>query len=253
MSAVRRRGVVVLVFLLQTGACTTWQPANASPARVFQEQTPTRIRITRTDGERITMRNPRIRSDSIIGTREFAPSASGGPPARFGNAIAVALADILQLEVSETVDMPGQMVRVQLTDDRLTEGVVQQWTPGSLGLSQADGSVSLFGWADVREVLLYRTRGHAGVGLLVGALLGGAVAGTHAGVTWEPCTFLCIGPGTRGGTIALASLLGGVAGGALGALFGTVIRSPSWEPVAIPVVSPNSAALRLGMRWSGSR
>lgn len=241
------------MFLLQTGACTTWQPTSASPARVFQERTPIRIRITRTDGERIAMRNPRIRSDSIIGTREFAPSASGGPPAQFGNTMAVALADILHLEVGETVDMPGQMIRVQLSDDRLAEGVVQQWTPGSLGLSQADGSVSLFGWADVREVLRYRTRGHAGVGFLVGALLGGAAAGTHAGVTWEPCTFLCFGTETRGGAIALASLAGVVAGGGLGALFGVVIRSPSWEPVAIPVVSPNSAALRLGMRWSGSR
>jgi hypothetical protein len=170
---------------------------------------------------------------------------------------AMILIALLALGVSATAgqvfDMQGQMVRVQLRDQTLTEGVVQQWTSDSLELTGAGGLTSQFGWAEVYEVLRYRTRGHAGRGLLVGALLGAAVAGTHAGVTWEPCTFACFGPQDRGGTIALAALLGGVAGGALGALVGTGIRTAAWEPVAIPVVSSNSAALRLGVRLSTAR
>ena len=149
----------------------------------------------------------------------------------------------------QAVDMVGEVIRVRFEDGGLAEGVVRVWTPSSLTLTQADGPSMELDWSEVSEVLRYRTRGHAGSGLLIGALAGGAVAGTHAGVTWEPCTFLCFGPQDRGGTIALAAVIGAVAGGALGALVGAAVRTPSWEPVAIPVLSPNSATFLLGVRW----
>lgn len=170
---------------------------------------------------------------------------------------AVILIALLSPGVSPTAgqmtEMQGQRVRVQLSDQTLREGVVRQWTSDLLQLTGADGSTSQLAWADVQEVSRHRTRGHAGGGLLAGFLLGAALAGTHAGVTWEPCTALCFGPQDRSGTIALAALLGGVAGGALGALVGTAIRTVAWEPVAIPVVSSDSAALRLGVRLSTGR
>jgi hypothetical protein len=149
----------------------------------------------------------------------------------------------------QPVEMVGQTVQVRLEDDRVAEGVVQLWGPNSLQLRTADGASPEFDWPEVSEVLRYRTRGHTSQGFLIGALLGGAVAGTHAGVTWEPCTFVCFGPQDRSGTIALAALIGVVAGGAVGTLVGVAIRSPVWEPVAIPVISPNAAAISIGVRW----
>ena len=74
------------------------------------------------------------------------------------------------------------------------------------------------------------TRGHfwagAGIGLLGGALIGGAI-----GSTTELCLDSCTAAQARSGAITAGVILGGAAGFLLGGVIGTLIRS-DWSSSA---------------------
>ncbi len=65
----RYRPVALVLLVLHLGACTTWRPATVSPPQLIEEEEPGRVRITRTDGERVTIQDPEVRADSIIWRR----------------------------------------------------------------------------------------------------------------------------------------------------------------------------------------
>ena len=120
-----------------------------------------------------------------------------------------------------------------------------------LRLGGIEGSVVELDWADVNSVESYRSRSRSGRGFAVGGLVGAVLLGAIAGATYKPCTSLCFGPESRGGTVALAALIGVPLGGALGALIGLGVHTASWEPVLVPSTSFSSErTIRIGARWS---
>lgn len=87
------RGVALALFVLYLPACTTWRPQSFSAQAVILDERPKRIRLTRLDGSRVEIANPRIMGDSIVGTnRDWG---------RLGRGPAVALDDIRFVETQE--------------------------------------------------------------------------------------------------------------------------------------------------------
>lgn len=66
----RRRSLLVLLFavLLPLAGCRTWQPANVSPETLFAAEPPPQVRVTRSDGEILTLEAPEIRAGAIVAT-----------------------------------------------------------------------------------------------------------------------------------------------------------------------------------------
>jgi hypothetical protein len=84
---IRRCGSAILLASYLTG-CTSWQVQNLAPERVLQDSNFVRkgVRITTLDGQRFKVEHPRLRTDTLIGTRDTA-------------AIAVPLGQVRELEV----------------------------------------------------------------------------------------------------------------------------------------------------------
>ena len=64
-----RRVVAGLLMLLVT-ACHTWQGTTVSPQSLITAEQPAFVRVTVTGGEIITVRDPMMRNDSIVGATD---------------------------------------------------------------------------------------------------------------------------------------------------------------------------------------
>ncbi len=108
----RYRPIVLLFLMVHVQACSSWQPATLSPNQVvvpgigaqlvaalllIEAEEPQEIRITRTNGEQMTLLGPEVQTDSIAGTE-------GGAPVRVG------LSEIQQIEVKRS--NTGDVVRL---------------------------------------------------------------------------------------------------------------------------------------------
>ena len=84
--------LALVLLVLHLSACTSWQPTTASPRQFVEEEEPDQIRITQTGGDRVTIHDPAIRADSIVG---------GGSQNWLGrrSEIGVPFSDIGQFEV----------------------------------------------------------------------------------------------------------------------------------------------------------
>jgi len=58
---------MLVVFL---AGCTTWRPTTLSPAQVIEDEQPSSVRVTQTDGTSLVLSNPSIASDSIVSVVE---------------------------------------------------------------------------------------------------------------------------------------------------------------------------------------
>ncbi len=85
------RGVALALFVLYLPACTTWRAQSFPVQAVILDEHPKRIRLTRLNGSRVEITNPRIVGDSIVG-------ASPGSRRFFA---AVALDDIRIVETQQ--------------------------------------------------------------------------------------------------------------------------------------------------------
>jgi hypothetical protein len=85
------RGVALALFVLYLPACTTWRRQSFPVQAVILDEHPKRIRLTRLNGSRVEITNPRIVGDSIVG-------ASPGSMRFFA---AVALDDIRIVETQQ--------------------------------------------------------------------------------------------------------------------------------------------------------
>lgn len=85
----RRRWLLglLLVLTLPLFGCRSWQPAGMSPEALLAVDPPPQVRVTRTDGEILTLVAPEIRAGAMVATA--APGA-------------VMLDDIQLLEVRRT-------------------------------------------------------------------------------------------------------------------------------------------------------
>jgi len=89
MKLARCRPIAVLLLALHLGACVTWRPTTVAPRQVIEEEQPSRVRVTTLDGERLALRTPVLRGDSLT---------SG---ARGAAATTVAISDIRGIEVQQ--------------------------------------------------------------------------------------------------------------------------------------------------------
>ncbi len=86
-----RRFIAALLMVLLT-ACHSWQPTTVSPQQLIPEEQPSPVRFTLTNGETVTIKDPTMRNDSIVGVTD----ADG---ALRTSAVGVALRDVRSLEV----------------------------------------------------------------------------------------------------------------------------------------------------------
>ena len=86
-----RRVIAALLLVLLT-ACQSWQPTTVSPQQLIPEEQPSPVRVTLTNGETVTIKDPTMRNDSIVGVTD----ADG---ALRTSAVGVALRDVRLLEV----------------------------------------------------------------------------------------------------------------------------------------------------------
>lgn len=85
------RGVALALFVLYLPACTTWRAQSFPAQAVILDEHPKRIRLTRLNGSRVEITNPRIVGDSIV----------GASPGSRRLAAAVALDDIRFVETRQ--------------------------------------------------------------------------------------------------------------------------------------------------------
>ena len=64
-----RRFIAALLMVLLT-ACHSWRPTTVSPQQLIPEERPSRVRVTLTDGETVTVKDPTMRNDSIVGVTD---------------------------------------------------------------------------------------------------------------------------------------------------------------------------------------
>lgn len=99
------------MLVLFLGSCTTWRPSTVSLRQVIEEEDPAQVRITSVRGDRLVVRDPEIREDSVAGTTEAYPEVEVAPSGgAFGGAVqmradtvaVIAMAEIRQVEVRRT-------------------------------------------------------------------------------------------------------------------------------------------------------
>ena len=86
-----RRVVAALLLVLLT-ACHSWRPTTVSPQTLIPEEQPSLVRVTLIDGETVTVRDPTMRNNSIVGVTD----AVGALTTR---GVGVASRDVRLLEV----------------------------------------------------------------------------------------------------------------------------------------------------------
>ena len=64
-----RRVIAALLLVLLT-ACHSWRPTTVSPQGWTPEEQPSSVRATLTNGETVTIENPTVRNDSIVGVTD---------------------------------------------------------------------------------------------------------------------------------------------------------------------------------------
>ena len=64
-----RRVIAALLLVLPT-ACYSWRPTTVSPQQLIPEEQPSSVRATLASGEVITVRDPTMRNDSIVGNSD---------------------------------------------------------------------------------------------------------------------------------------------------------------------------------------
>ena len=86
-----RRVIAALLLVLLT-ACHSWRPTPVSPQQLIPEEQPSPVRVTLTNGATLTIKDPTMRNDSIVGVTD----ADG---ALRTSAVGVASRDVRLLEV----------------------------------------------------------------------------------------------------------------------------------------------------------
>ena len=97
-----RRLIACIMLPCYLVACMSWKTQEVSPQQVIAEEQPTKVRVTRTDGLMITVKEPAVSGDSIVGvcTRLTGPGGFEGVPIVCGQSVSIPLASVAKLEVS---------------------------------------------------------------------------------------------------------------------------------------------------------
>ncbi len=63
----RTRRVLAALLMVLLTACQTWRPTAVSPQTLIPVEQPSSVRATTRSGARVTLENPTMRNDSILG------------------------------------------------------------------------------------------------------------------------------------------------------------------------------------------
>ncbi len=86
------RRVIAAVLMVLLTACYNWEPTAVSPQTLIPAEHPSSVRVTLINGETVTVRDPTVRNDSILG-------ATDAGRALTRRAVGVASRDVRLLEV----------------------------------------------------------------------------------------------------------------------------------------------------------
>ena len=89
-----RRVIAALLLVLLT-ACHSWQPTTVSPQQLIAEERPSSVRATLTSGRTITVEDPTMRNDSIVGYTDAGVAAVASRDVR--------LLEVRGVDVGQTV------------------------------------------------------------------------------------------------------------------------------------------------------
>ena len=64
------RRVIAALLMVLLNACQSWRPTTVSPHTLIPEEQPSLVRVTLIDGETVTVRDPTMRNDSIVGVTD---------------------------------------------------------------------------------------------------------------------------------------------------------------------------------------
>ena len=154
---------------------------------------------------------------------------------------------------AQAVPSPGDRIRIKQVDGTVLTGTLATFSAETIQLSVDSSRVEVpVARIEVLETSLGRQRRFLKYfGLTVAATsVVGAIIGAIAYEDTGPCSFLCIGPQTRGEYIGWGLGIGAIVGLPLGAIIGSDVREERWNRVALPA----PAAPRLTIRpMIGSR
>ena len=64
------RRVIVAFLVALLSACQTWRPTFVSPQQLIPVERPSSVRVTLRSGVRVTLEDPTVRNDSILGVTD---------------------------------------------------------------------------------------------------------------------------------------------------------------------------------------
>ena len=149
------------------------------------------------------------------------------------------LMSVLALDGSaQAVPSPGDRIRIKQMDGTVLTGTLTTLSPETIQLSVgSDDRTAEIPVARIEalEISLGQRRNYPKyIGLTVAATsIAGAIIGAIA-YDNEPCSFLCIGPQTRGEYVGLGFVAGAIIGLPLGAMIGYEVREERWNPASLP-------------------
>ncbi len=66
----RYRPMALVLLVLHLSACSTWRPTFVSPQQLIPVERPSSVRATLRSGATVTLENPIVRNDSILGVTD---------------------------------------------------------------------------------------------------------------------------------------------------------------------------------------
>ena len=84
-----RRVVGCALLAGQLWSCTSWRVSEVAPRQLVEEQAPSRVRVTRANGTKLILANPKLQGDTLYGSDSTGATRGAGVP----------LADVKQVAV----------------------------------------------------------------------------------------------------------------------------------------------------------
>ncbi len=148
---------------------------------------------------------------------------------------------------AQAVPSPGDRIRIKQVDGTVLTGTLATWSEETIQLSVDSSRVEVpVARIEVLETSLGRQRRFLKYfGLTVAATsIAGAIIGAIYFEDTGPCSFLCIGPQTRGESMAWGLGIGAIVGLPLGAIIGYDVREERWNPASLPAPAASRLTIR---------
>jgi len=104
----RYRPAAVLLLALHLHACVTHRPVTTDPAEFLRSERPGRVRVTKTDGTTVAVREPVVSGDSIFGVETYSDISNiSGQPREVTRTREVPVMPLNELSQLEVVSVSG--------------------------------------------------------------------------------------------------------------------------------------------------